>query len=99
MTRPSAFQIQASDAALDDLRRRLEQARFPEAEVVDDWSQGTPLAYMQDVAAYWARDYDWRAREAALNRLDQFRGETDGFGLHFIHMRSPHPDAMPLLAD
>lgn len=97
MTRPTPFEIHASDAELDDLRARLRNARLPEAETVDDWSQGTPLAYVKEVVAYWAEDYDWRAREAALNRLTQFRGEADGFGLHFVHMRSPHAAAKPLL--
>lgn len=97
MTKPTRFRIHATDDELDDLKRRLRAARWPDAETVDDWSQGTPLAYMQDVARYWADDYDWRAREAALNRFDQFRTEADGFGLHFVHVRSPHPNALPLL--
>ena len=97
MALPAPFQIAATDEALADLRSRLSNARWPEAEPVEDWSQGTPLAYLQDFCGYWARDYDWRAREAALNRLDQFKAEADGFGLHFVHMRSPHTSAKPLL--
>ena len=62
------FQIQIPDADLEDLRRRLAAARWPNEEVVDDWTQGIPLGYVQEVAAYWAEKYDWRAREAALNR-------------------------------
>ena len=91
------FRIAASDAALDDLRRRLRATRWPERETVDDWSQGIPLAYVQDVCAYWAEKYDWRAREARLNRFAQFRSELDGLGIHFVHVRSPHADALPLV--
>ena len=91
------FRIAASDAALDDLRRRLRATRWPERETVDDWSQGIPLAYVQDVCAYWAEKYDWRAREARLNRFAQFRSELDGLGIHFLHVRSPHADALPLV--
>ena len=91
------FRIDVADEVLDDLRRRLHATRWPDAEVVDDWSQGIPLAYVQDVCRYWADDYDWRAREAALNRFDQFVTEIDGLDIHFVHQRSPHPDALPLL--
>jgi pimeloyl-ACP methyl ester carboxylesterase len=91
------FRIAASDAALDDLRRRLRATRWPERETVDDWSQGIPLAYVQDVCAYWAEKYDWRAREARLNRFAQFRSEIQGLGIHFVHVRSPHADALPLV--
>jgi pimeloyl-ACP methyl ester carboxylesterase len=91
------FRIAATDAELDDLRRRLRAARFPERECVDDWSQGIPLAYVQDVCAYWAEKYDWRAREARLNRFPQFTTEIDGVRVHFAHVRSPHADAMPLV--
>jgi pimeloyl-ACP methyl ester carboxylesterase len=91
------FQIRASDAALDDLRRRLRATRWPERECVDDWSQGIPLAYVQDVCGYWAEKYDWRAREARLNRFPQFRTQIDGLGIHFLHVRSKHADALPLV--
>ncbi len=91
------FTIAAPDADLDDLRSRLANARWPEAETVDDWSQGIPLAYTQELAEYWASSYDWRAREAALNRFDHYRTTIDGLGIHFIHARSPHPDAFPLV--
>jgi epoxide hydrolase len=93
----SRFAIDVPDAVLDDLRRRLRDTRWPEAELVDDWSQGTPLAYVRDVCGYWAESYDWRAREALLNRFDQFTTEIDGLDLHFVHVRSPHPEAVPLL--
>ncbi len=91
------FTIRVSDEVLDDLKRRLRATRWPEAEPVDDWSQGVPLAWLQEVCRYWAEDYDWRAREAALNRFDHFTTELAGLGIHFIHQRSPHPDALPLI--
>jgi len=91
------FTIAASDAQLADLTQRLQNTRWPEAELVDDWNQGIPLAYVRDVCDYWANEYDWRAREALLNRFDHFRTTIDGLGIHFIHQRSPHPDARPLL--
>jgi pimeloyl-ACP methyl ester carboxylesterase len=91
------FKIAVPNNVLEDLKARLANTRWPEAELVDDWSQGVPLSYVQDVCEYWANSYDWRAREQALNRFDQFTTEIDGLDLHFIHMRSPHPDAMPLI--
>ncbi len=91
------FTIDVADELLTDLRTRLANTRWPEAEVVDDWSQGIPLAYVQDVCSYWADGYDWRAREAKLNRFDQFVTEIDGLDIHFVHHRSPHAKAMPLL--
>jgi pimeloyl-ACP methyl ester carboxylesterase len=91
------FTIDVSDALLEDLRSRLRNTRWPERELVDDWSQGTPLAYVQEVCAYWAEQYDWRSREAALNRFDQYVTEIDGVEIHFVHHKSPHPDATPLI--
>ena len=91
------FRIQVSDDALDDLRRRLRATRWPEAECVDDWSQGTPLSYVQDVCAYWAEKYDWRERERRLNAFAQFRTNIEGLGIHFYHVRSKHPDALPIV--
>lgn len=97
------FTIDVSDALLDDLRTRLRNTRWPEGEPVDDWTQGTPLSYIQELCTYWADTYDWRSREAGLNRFDQFTtvlGEeagVDGLDIHFIHHRSPHDDAMPLI--
>ena len=91
------FQIAIPDAALTDLRQRLLATRWPEAELVDDWSQGIPLAWVQDICRYWADGYDWRAREAALNRWPQCITAIDGLNIHFIHARSVHPHAMPLL--
>jgi hypothetical protein len=91
------FQISISDAVLDDLKRRLRDTRWPEAEPVADWSQGTRLGWIQDVCRYWSEDYDWRKREAQLNRFPQFLTEIDGLDIHFIHARSPHPGALPLI--
>jgi pimeloyl-ACP methyl ester carboxylesterase len=91
------FRVDVPEAELDDLRARLERTRWPEREPVDDWSQGVPLAYVQGLCDHWAHGYDWRATEARLNALPQFRTEIDGLGIHFIHVRSPSPDALALL--
>jgi epoxide hydrolase len=91
------FRIDAHEGELDDLRARLRHTRWPEPETVDDWTQGVPLAYLQDLCAYWAGGYDWRATEARLNALPQFRADIDGLGIHFLHVRSPHPGALPLV--
>ncbi|MFC5822552.1 epoxide hydrolase family protein [Nonomuraea insulae] len=91
------FKIDISDDALRDLRERLERTRWPEAETVTDWSQGVPLAYLRELCRYWGERYDWRATEARLNALPQFRTEIDGIGVHFAHVRSPHPQALPLV--
>jgi epoxide hydrolase len=91
------FELAVPDAELDELRERLRRTRWPEAETVDDWSQGIPLAYVQELCAHWADHYDWRATEARLNAIGQFRATLDGLGIHFLHARSPHPDAFPLV--
>jgi pimeloyl-ACP methyl ester carboxylesterase len=91
------YRIDVPAAVLDDLQERLARTRWPEPETVDDWSQGIPLAYTRELADYWADGYDWRTREAALNRFDQYVTEIDGLDIHFIHQRSPHDDALPLL--
>jgi epoxide hydrolase len=91
------FRIAIPQQALDDLRARLAGTRWPEAETVDDWSQGVPLAYLGELCDYWADGYDWRATEQRLNALPQFRAELDGLGIHFLHVRSAHPDAFPLV--
>ena len=96
-TAVTAFTIDIHDSVLEDLRQRLHNTRWPDREVVGDWTQGIPLSYVQEVARYWADEYDWRAREALLNRFDQFTTEIDGLEIHCIHQRSPHPDAVPLL--
>jgi epoxide hydrolase len=91
------FTIDVPQADLDDLAERLRRTRWAEAETVDDWSQGIPLSYTKELCGYWADGYDWRAREAALNRFPQFRTEIDGLGIHFLHVRSPHEGALPLV--
>ena len=97
MSAITPFRIHLEDALLADLRTRLRNTRWPEAELVGDWSQGVPLAWIQDICAYWVDGFDWRQQEAALNRFAQFKTEIDGLKIHFIHARSPHADAMPLL--
>jgi pimeloyl-ACP methyl ester carboxylesterase len=91
------FQVEVPQADLDDLRQRLAAARWPSQELVADRSQGVQLATMQELTRYWATDYDWRKVEAALNALPQFTTEIDGVDIHFIHVESPHEDALPLI--
>ena len=91
------FTVDISDADLEDLQRRLSTTRWPDKETCDDWSQGIPLAYTQELAGYWAREYDWRRCEAELNRWPQFRTRLDGIDIHFLHCRSSHADALPLI--
>ncbi|MCQ4193717.1 epoxide hydrolase 1 [Streptomyces parvulus] len=99
-----AFDSRAADGDLDDLRARLAAARLPEAETVDRaatgrhrWEQGVPLADLVDLVDYWRTGYDWRAFEARLDRIGQFRTSVDGLGIHFLHRRSPRADATPLV--
>jgi len=91
------FTVGFPDTELTDLRRRVNATRWPELETVTDDSQGTPLAMMQDLARYWATDYDWRKCEAKLNDLPHFITEIDGLDIHFLHVRSRHADALPLI--
>jgi pimeloyl-ACP methyl ester carboxylesterase len=91
------FTFHAPQAALDDLRRRIAATRWPEKETVVDSSQGVPLATMEQLARYWATDYDWRKAEAKLNTFPQFITEIDGLDIHFIHVRSRHQNALPLV--
>jgi epoxide hydrolase len=91
------FQIEIPDAALADLHERLARTRFPEKETPDDWSQGVPLAYMQEIHAYWLNQYDWRRAERQINAFPQFMTAIDGVDIHFIHARSPHAEAKPLV--
>ncbi len=93
--RPFAFH--ASDEALADLRRRIAATTWPERELVADASQGVQLATMQKLATYWQTAHDWRTVEARLNALPQFMTEIDGLDIHFIHVRSPHPNALPII--
>jgi pimeloyl-ACP methyl ester carboxylesterase len=91
------FQVDVPDEALDDLRRRIAATRWPSRELVPDRSQGVQLATLQELARYWATDYDLRRLQARLNDLPQFITEIDGVDIHFLHVRSPHEDALPLL--
>jgi pimeloyl-ACP methyl ester carboxylesterase len=85
------------EAELDELRSRIRDARWPEQETVHDWSQGVPLAWLRKLCAYWADGYDWRAVEARANAFPQFRAGAGGIGIHFLHVRSRRPDALPLV--
>ena len=91
------FQVNVPEAELTDLRRRIDATRLPEKETVADFSQGVPLATMQKLARYWATDYDWRKVEARLNAVPNFITEIDGLDIHFIHVRSKHENALPLI--
>jgi pimeloyl-ACP methyl ester carboxylesterase len=91
------FQLDVPEEQLDDLRRRVAAVRWPSKELVDDRSQGVQLGTMQAVAHYWTSGYDWRKAEAKLNALPQFITEIDGLDIHFIHVRSRHEDALPLI--
>src|SRR3954470_17635043 len=91
------FQVDIPEAALEDLRRRVEATRLPSRELVEDRSQGVQLDTIQQLAAYWATDYDWRKAEAKLNALPHCITEIDGVEIHFIHVRSQHEDALPLI--
>jgi pimeloyl-ACP methyl ester carboxylesterase len=93
------FHVDIPEEALDDLRRRIAATQWPEKETVPDDSQGVPLATMQKLARYWATEYDWRRCEAELNALPQFITELDDLDIHFIHVRSQHEDALPLIVN
>ncbi len=91
------FRIEVSEADIVDLNTRLARTRWPERETVTDWSQGVPLDYLKGLCLYWADTYNWRQREAHLNLFPQFRTEIDGLGIHFLHVRSPVEEALPLV--
>src|SRR5580698_6082528 len=91
------FRLDMPGEAIADLRRRIAAIRWPTRELVADRSQGVQLATIQELARYWATEYDWRKCEAKLNALPQFTTEIDGVGIHFIHVKSPHQNAMPLI--
>ena len=93
------FQIDIADEALEELRRRIAATNWPEKETVTDQSQGVPLAMIQKLARYWVTDYNWRTCEASLNALPQFITKIDGLDIHFIHVRSEHDDALPLIVN
>src|ERR1043166_9094883 len=91
------FTVEIPEAEIEALRARVAATRWPHKELVDDWSQGVQLAMVQELARYWAADYDWRKCEAELNGLPQFKTEIDGLGIHFIHVKSAHENALPLI--
>ena len=91
------FRIETSPDELDDLRARLHRTRWPEKETVGDWSQGVPLGYLRELCQYWEQKYEWAPRQRRLNAFPQFRTPIDGLGIHFVHVRSPHPEALPLV--
>jgi pimeloyl-ACP methyl ester carboxylesterase len=93
------FRVDIPEEKLTDLRRRITATQWPEEETVADQSQGVPLAMMQELARHWATDYDWRACEARLNALPQFTTEIDGLDIHFIHVRSRHDGALPIVVN
>ena len=91
------FRCDIPQDVLDDLRERLRRTRFPDEVNDENWSYGTDLAYLKELCEYWREKFDWRQQEAALNRFDNFKTEIEGLSLHFIHARSPHENAMPLV--
>lgn len=91
------FQVSVPQAALDDLKRRLDAVRWPEPATEEGWSQGVPVDRLQRLVEYWRTSYDWRRFEAQLNAFPQFRARIDGLGFHFLHVRSRHEDALPIL--
>ncbi len=91
------FRVEIAEADLENLRQRLRQTRWPEAATVSDWTQGVPLAYLQQLCRYWAEDYDWRSREKLLNRFAQYRTRIDDLAFHFVHAQSAERDAFPLV--
>jgi hypothetical protein len=91
------FRVHVPQAELDELRRRIMATRWPDKETVNDHSQGIQLAKLQPLVEYWGAGYDWRKAEAKLNALPQFMTRIDGVDIHFIHVRSKHPNALPLI--
>src|SRR5687767_11041091 len=91
------FRVSVPEAELTGLRRRITATKFPERETVNDMSQGVPLATVEKLAHYWATEYDWRKVEARLNALPQFISKIDGLDIHFIHVRSKHENALPII--
>jgi hypothetical protein len=91
------FRVDIPEAELADLRRRVAATRLPERETVTDFSQGVPLATVQELARYWATEYDWRKVEARINAVPNFITEIDGLDIQFIHVRSKHDNALPVI--
>ena len=97
MSEITPFTINIPEAQLTDLRNRINNTRWAEEECVNDWSQGIPLTYVREIADYWANQYDWRKSEQYLNTFDHFQTNINDLDIHFIHQKSPHPDAYPLI--
>ena len=97
MSEITPFTINTPEEQLTDLRNRINNTRWAEEECVNDWSQGIPLTYVREIADYWANQYDWRKSEQYLNTFDHFQTNIDDLAIHFIHQKSPHPDAYPLI--
>ena len=91
------FRLDVPESELTDLRDRLRRTRWPEPATADGWAQGVPLDFLQGLCAYWADGYDWRRLEARLNGLPQYTTGIDGVDVHFVHVPSPHPGALPLI--
>jgi len=91
------FKLSIPQSEIDDLNARLDRTRWPDRETVEDWTQGSPLAKVQALCAHWRKGYDWRRFEAKLNDFGQFKTEIDGLNIHFLHVRSPHANALPLI--
>ena len=97
MNKIKRYRIKIANRELTDLKRRLANTRWPDRETPGGWSQGVPLSYMQDLCEYWRTEYDWRRCEAELNALPQFMTDIDGLDFHFLHIRSPHRNALPMV--
>ena len=97
MSRVKKFRIKVPNTAIADLKRRIASTRWPDRETPGGWSQGVPLSYMRELADYWRNDYDWGRCQEQLNALPQFVTELDGLDIHFLHIRSPHKNALPMV--
>ena len=97
MSSITPFSIDIDENQLADLKLRLAMTRLPDRETPQDWSQGIPLAFMQSVKTYWEQEYQWSERQALLNQWPGFKTNLDGINVHFLHIRSKHDDAKPLL--
>jgi epoxide hydrolase len=93
-----SFKLAIPDSVLADMKARIANTRWPEKETVNDWSQGVPLAKMRALVDYWQTRYDWRRCEAMLNGFGQYKTKIDGIDIHFLHIKSPHPNAFPPMA-
>jgi hypothetical protein len=91
------FRVEVSDADLSDLRERLAHTRWAPPSPAPDWVQGPPLGYLQELVEYWVSGYDWRSAETRLNSYEQYIAEVEGQRIHFLHVPSPHPGALPLV--